>query len=225
MTASSMVSLGATLIALWFALLLFRQYAERKRPYQLWWGISMLSYACAAFGEFYALTYGWSVSMYKLYYFNAVSLVAIMAAGQMYMLFRRQIGHVYLFLTLAMMVVFAVMLSMVAPDATVLAQNDAAIGGEALQKGSVIRSVFPPILSGIGGMILIFGPLWSFWKTRFVGSLFIAGGAVLLSFVGRLATMGYPEWLPLGEFLGIVVIFYGVFAGARLRRGVPAESA
>ncbi|MGB8954669.1 MAG: hypothetical protein WCC10_04805, partial [Tumebacillaceae bacterium] len=24
-------------------------------------------------------------------------------------------------------------------------------------------------------------------------------------------TMGYPEWLPIGELAGIVVIFYGVY--------------
>jgi hypothetical protein len=210
--------LGASLVSLWFAVLLFRQYAGRKRLFQLWWAISMLSYAGASFGEYYALAFGWGAPMYKFYYFNAVSLVAIMAAGEMYMLFRAKVGHVYLALTLALMAVFAYLLIGVTPDSAVLAQNDAAIGGDALQKGSVIRSVFPPILSGVGGLILIFGPLWSWWKTRFTGNLLIAGGAVILSLVGRLAVLGYPEWLPIGELLGIVVIFYGVFGLSRAKK-------
>ncbi|PWK16309.1 hypothetical protein [Tumebacillus permanentifrigoris] len=218
MNASAWVPLGATLVSSWFAVMLFRQYGERQRSYQLWWAISMLSYASASFGEYYALAFGWSAPMYKFYYFNAVSLVAIMAAGEMYMLFKARVGHIYLFVTLALMAVFAYLLLMVTPDPTILSQNGAAIGGDALQKGSVIRSVFPPILSGVGGMILIFGPLWSWWKTRFAGNLFIAAGAVLLSMVGRLAVLGYPEWLPLGELLGIVVIFYGVFGWGRAKK-------
>jgi hypothetical protein len=109
------------------------------------------------------------------------------------------------------------------PDKAVLAQHDAAVGGEALQKGSVIRTVFPPLLSGVGGLILIVGPLWSFFKNRFVGNLYIAGGALVLSAVGRLAKMGYPEWLPLGELVGIAVIFYGVFRGNAARKKAREE--
>ncbi|KEO83380.1 hypothetical protein [Tumebacillus flagellatus] len=218
MNASSWVPLGASLISLWFAVLLFRQYAGRKRLYQLWWAISMLSYACASFGEFYALAYGWSPSMYKFYYFNAVSLVAIMAAGEMYMLFKSKIGHVYLVIMIALMATLAALLVTAVPDPSVIGHHDAAIGGNALPKGSVIRSVFPPILSGVGGLILIFGPLWSWWKSRFSGNLFIAAGAVLLSVVGRLAVLGVPEWLPLGELIGIAVIFYGVFGWSRLKK-------
>ncbi|MBL0385399.1 hypothetical protein JJB07_01955 [Tumebacillus sp. ITR2] len=218
MNASSWVPLGASLISLWFAVLLFRQYTGRKRLFQLWWSISMLSYACASFGEFYALAFGWSSAMYKFYYFNAVSLVAIMAVGEMYMLFKAKVGHLYLVVMIALMAALAFLLTTAVPDPAVMGHNDAAIGGNALPKGSVIRSVFPPILSGVGGMILIFGPLWSWWKTRFTGNWFIAAGAVILSLVGRLAVLGYPEWLPLGELVGIVVIFYGVFGWSRVKK-------
>jgi hypothetical protein len=76
---------------------------------------------------------------------------------------------------------FAALLLGVEPNMQVLAHSDAAVGGEALEKGSLIRS------------------------------LFIAGGALILSAVGRLATLGYPEWLPIGELAGILVIFYGVY--------------
>jgi hypothetical protein len=209
----SLVPLGAALIALLFAVQLARQFMQRRRPHQLWWSVSMLSYACASFGEFYALAVGWNVPMYILYYFNAVSLVAIMSAGQIYMLFSKKIGHVYLGAMIALMAVFAIMLAGAAPDPAALAANDAAIGGDALPKGSLIRSLFPPVLSGIGGLILIFGPLWSWWKTRHSTSLFIAGGALLLSAAGRLAVLGYPQWLPAAELIGIAIIFFGVVRG------------
>jgi hypothetical protein len=218
MNLTSLVPLGAALIALWFAVLLLRQYAGRKRLYQLWWASSMLSYAFASFGEFYALAYGWNVPMYKFYYFNAVSLVAVMAAGEMYMLFKNRVGHVYLALMLATMAVFVVLLLQVTPDTNMLMRNDAAIGGNALEKGSLIRSVFPPVLSGVGGMILILGPLYSWWRSRYTPNLFIALGALLLSAAGRLAVLGYPEWLPLAELIGIAIIYYGVARGNGAKR-------
>ncbi|MGZ4105915.1 MAG: hypothetical protein ACXVDE_00845 [Tumebacillaceae bacterium] len=218
MNLTSLVPLGAALIALWFAVLLLRQYAGRKRLYQLWWAISMLSYAFASFGEFYALAYGWNVPMYKFYYFNAVSLVAVMAAGEMYMLFKNRVGHVYLVLMLLTMAAFLVLLVQVTPDANMLLQHDAAIGGNALEKGSLIRSVFPPVLSGVGGMILILGPLYSWWRSRYTPNLFIALGALLLSAAGRLAVLGYPEWLPIAELIGIAIIYYGVARGNGVKR-------
>jgi hypothetical protein len=218
MNLGSLVPLGAALIALWFVVLLLRQYGSRKKLYQLWWAISMLSYAFASFGEFYALAAGWNVPMYKFYYFNAVSLVAIMAAGEMYMLFKNRVGHVYLVLMLATMAAFLVLLVQVTPDPAVLAQHDAAVGGDALAKGSLIRSVFPPVLSGVGGMILIFGPLYSWWKSRYTPNLFIALGALILSAAGRLAVLGYPEWLPIAELVGIAIIYYGVARGTGAKR-------
>lgn len=218
MILTSLVPLGAVVIALLFAGLLWRQYAARKKLYQLWWAISMLSYACASFGEFFALAFGWNVPMYKFYYFNAVSLVALMAAGEVYMLFKNRTGHIYLALTLLVMAVFLILLLPVTPDASVLAKHDAAIGGNALAAGSVIRSVFPPVLSGIGGMILILGPLYSWWKTRFTPNLFIAVGALILSAAGRLAALGNPAFLPLAELLGIAIIYYGVARGQGVKR-------
>ncbi|MGB8957126.1 MAG: hypothetical protein WCC10_17275, partial [Tumebacillaceae bacterium] len=155
MTFSAMIPLVATLIALWFAVLLARQYVARRRPYQLWWALSMLSYAFAAFGEFYALAFGWNIPMYKFYYFNAVSLVAVMAAGQMYMMCPKWAAAAYAVLNTAVMLAFAVLLFGVEPNVQVLAHSDAAVGGEALEKGSLIRSLFPPLLSAVGGLILM----------------------------------------------------------------------
>lgn len=218
MTLRAFVPLGAAVIALWFAVLLLRQYSERKKLYQFWWAISMLSYAFASFGEFYALAVGWNVPMYKFYYFNAVSLVAIMAAGEMYMLFKNRVGHVYLALMLLTMAAFWVLLMQVTPNYAVLAQHDAAIGGDALAKGSLIRSVFPPVLSGVGGMILIVGPLYSWWKSRYTPNLFIAFGALVLSAAGRVAVLGYPEWLPIAELVGIAIIYFGVARGTGAKK-------
>ncbi|HEU4963393.1 MAG TPA: hypothetical protein VFV52_05960 [Bacilli bacterium] len=210
---ASVIPLAASLIALCFAVILGRQYGRKHGLHQLWWAISMLSYACASYGEFYALAFGWNVGMYLFYYFNAISLVAIMAAGEMYMLFRdkfRWIGHLYAGAMVAAMLVLVVLLTQAETVTAQLASHDAAIGGEGLPQDSLIRSLFPALLSGIGGTILIIGPLWSWFKTRFRGNLYIAGGALLLSAAGRLAKMGYPEWLPISELIGIAIIFYGV---------------
>lgn len=225
MNGMAVIPLLATGIAVWFAVILGRQYAARKGLHQLWWAISMLSYACASFGEFFALAFGWNAGIYKFYYFHAISLVAVMAAGEMYMLFRdrlRVVGHAYAAAMSLAMIVLLVLLVQVEPNPAALATHGAAIGGEAMEKGSLIRSLFPPLLSGVGGLILILGPLWSFWKTRFYGNLYIAGGALLLSAAGRLAKMGYPEWLPISELIGIAIIFYGVVLSSSRKKPVVA---
>ena len=77
-----------------FAYMVGRQYTERHKPHQLLWTISMLMFAIASFAQFYADLQGtWTLGLYRLYYFTAVSLVVVMGAGTVYLLRQSPVGH------------------------------------------------------------------------------------------------------------------------------------
>src|SRR5881296_3627613 len=83
------ISLGATVVSLAFASLVFAQWLGRRRPYQLAWSLGLGLYAIAAFTQFLAEAYGWSVTVYKVYYLVAARLVAVLGIGSVFLVHRR----------------------------------------------------------------------------------------------------------------------------------------
>src|SRR2546422_1073744 len=83
------VSLGATIVSVAFAALVFNQWIARRKPYQLAWSLGLGLYAAAAFLQFLAEAYGWSVATYKVYYLIAALLVAVLGIGSTILLHRR----------------------------------------------------------------------------------------------------------------------------------------
>src|SRR5256885_2114781 len=83
------ISLGATVISVAFASLVFAQWLGRRRPYQLAWSLGLGLYAVAAFTQFLAEAYGWSVTVYKIYYVLAALLVAVLGIGSLFLVHRR----------------------------------------------------------------------------------------------------------------------------------------
>ncbi len=201
----SMIPLIASLVSLVFAWNLWRQYRVHRRNSPLLWAVSMLLYAIAAFGEFYGLLFGMNVFMYKLYYISAVSLVAVMAAGQVYFMSTKW-GHAFLAVTGVGFLAFVLHTTLSPVNVEALSAVGSVVGGEAMPAG--LRKIYPPILSGIGGTVLLLGAFWSWWKSRRRSPLLIMVGSLVLMAAGRLAKMGYPEWLPLSELLGITIMYY-----------------
>src|SRR2546426_894950 len=86
------VSLGATIVSVAFAALVFNQWIARRKPYQLAWSLGLGLYGAAAFLQFLAEAYGWSVATYKVYYLIAALLVAVLGIGSTVLLHRRAAG-------------------------------------------------------------------------------------------------------------------------------------
>src|SRR2546427_4222163 len=82
------ISLGATVISVAFASLVFAQWLGRRRPYQLAWSLGLGLYAIAAFTQFLAEAYGWSVTVYKIYYLLAAPLLAVLGIGSVLLVHR-----------------------------------------------------------------------------------------------------------------------------------------
>src|SRR3989454_8465253 len=83
------VSLGATIVSLIFAALVFNQWISRRKPFQLAWSAGLGLYGIAAFTQALAEAYGWTVSLYKAYYLLAALLVAVLGIGSTLLLNRR----------------------------------------------------------------------------------------------------------------------------------------
>jgi hypothetical protein len=187
---------------------MFRKWAVNKTLYTFWYSVSLLMFTIAVFTEFYAYAFGWTIGIYKLYYLLALSLVAFMGVGTLYLLTWKWVGHLFLAYTVTLTTLLWVQLGGAPLDTALLMNADAAIGGEAILSAQV-RS-FSIGLSAVGGMILLLGALFSWWKTRAAGNLYIAAAALILSLGGRLAKMGFPLFLPMSELIGIVMLYYGV---------------
>src|SRR5437879_13157334 len=83
------VSLGATIVSLIFAALVFNQWIARRKPFQLAWSLGLGLYGIAAFTQFLAEAYGWTASTYKVYYLVAAPLVAVLGIGPVLLIHRR----------------------------------------------------------------------------------------------------------------------------------------
>src|SRR5581483_10576273 len=74
---------------------------------------------------------------------------------------------------------------------------------------------------GCGGLALIVGALWSWWRTRRAGVLLIGLGAMLPFAGGSLSDLLHADVRVLLQLLGIVVMFAGFLQG----REVPSRAA
>jgi len=91
-----------SLVALFFAVLVLRQYLQRRGLHQLSWAAALFVFSFAAFCEFYSEVWGWPVLLYKVYYVAAAALVAYLGLGTIYLIWKRRAGNIWLgiFLTL-----------------------------------------------------------------------------------------------------------------------------
>jgi hypothetical protein len=82
------------LLALLFSLALFDQWRERRRDYQLVWGVGMLFFAFASGSESVAAAVGWNEGLYRLWYLTgAVWTAGWLGLGTAFLLRRTRFGY------------------------------------------------------------------------------------------------------------------------------------
>ena len=75
----------STVVSLVFAVMLGRQYATKRRPFQLAWAIAMGLYGLASVAEAIGQISGWNNLLVKIYYIcGALLLVGFLALGTLY---------------------------------------------------------------------------------------------------------------------------------------------
>ncbi|MDF2630037.1 MAG: hypothetical protein K0R39_3868 [Symbiobacteriaceae bacterium] len=194
------------LLSLVMGVRLLRQYSARPRPHTLWYAVGLLLTALAAFPEFYIrLTNGLVTPLWWLYWVAASALVGYLAVGTAYLI-SPTAGKVTLtaisLLTL-WLAIATVMTAGPAPDTTTVETLSRAPNG-------TIKLPFA-LQSSIGGMLILFGALWSYYKTRYVSNLYIALGALFFSAGGALAGLvAFPGVFALTQSAGIIALYVGV---------------
>ncbi len=202
------VPLLASIISLFFAFIFTSKFIKKKRFSTALYAFSMYLYAIGSFANFFGAAFDWYVWTYKLFYGVGVSLVGYLAAATVYNKFKPLIGHVFLGYVAVITLLLVIAIIPAPVDQAILFNAENSVENKAMAD-NVRQYSFP--LSGVGGIVLIVVAFWSWWSSRLVGNLWIAGGAILMSLIGRLATMNFLSWLvPFKELAGIIVIFYGV---------------
>src|SRR3989441_4293745 len=217
------ISLGATVISLAFASLVFAQWLGRRRPYQLAWSLGLGLYAIAAFTQFLAEAYGWTVTVYKVYYLVAAPLVAVLGIGSVFLVHRRA-GIGFALYTAAIFVGFAAAVAGATVNTDALS-SAIPVAGTALPDN--VR-IFSPLFTVPGSIALIGVAAYSYWRSRLSFNLWIGIGALIIAAGGSLARFNI-SWAPYGrELFWVSLIFEGFLRSqdlAKVARPAPVQTA
>jgi hypothetical protein len=204
-------------VAFIFTVFLTRQYVQRRKTHQLLWTIAMLFYGLAALMEFLmnADLMGANLTIFKVYYILAGSLVGLLGSGVVYLLVRPSVAKFFL----AFMVVLSIGLlvtSLSTPlDESILRESFSGELGEGFRDAShaypITVRIFSIIENSVGGTILIGGAVYSYIRNRKrTYNLLIALGG-LLPMIGGSA-LGFfqnPDIFFEFELGGIIFLFLG----------------
>ena len=197
-----------------FAVAVLRQYADRRRPHQLAWGVALSMFALASLALTAGVAAGWSPLTFKLYYlFGAVLNVPWLALGTVQLLASRAVVRAYLAGLAAFTALSVVLVALAAVTPADLAGR--------LPEG---REFLPPAVRAlavlgntVGTLVVVGGAVASGLalrarrdlRPRFEGTLLIALGVLLAAGGGLFAFLGSSDKLALGLALGASVMYLG----------------
>jgi len=198
-----------------FAVAVLRQYAARRRPYQLAWGIALSMFTVASLALMAGVVAGWSPVSFKLYYlFGAVLNVPWLALGTVELLAGPAARRAYLAALTAFTLVSVVLVALARVTAADLA-------GRLLPEGKEFLPVAVRVLAVVGNtvgtLVVVGGAVASGLamrtrrdlRPRFEGTLLIALGVLLAASGGVLAFLASSDKLALGLAVGASVMYLG----------------
>jgi len=202
-----------------FAYLVFKRYAEKKRPHLMLWGIGMVFYAIGGFCEGYYGAFGWNALVYRAWYlFGAILVAAWLGQGTVYLLAKRKWANATMILLVlgSMWGIYKVFSATLDPTLlTTSVHTGSELSGHAITTSGV-RSL-TPLFNLYGTVTLVGGAIYSAWiffrkrvlLHRTIGNILIAAGALAPAFGGSFSRMGVPAALYFGELFGAILIFAG----------------
>ncbi|HJR97516.1 MAG TPA: hypothetical protein VJ979_06385 [Actinomycetota bacterium] len=216
--------LAAAIVAAVFAGLVTRQYAARRRPYQLAWALALAMYSAASLAVVFGVLGGWTTGEFQLYWaLGAVLNVPFLAGGELMLLVRNRTAQAAVWVVLVFLTAYTVsVLRGASFDAAALAE-DLPSGKHVFGDGSPAHRL-PQLISIPSYVVLLGGALWSAWRMRgrpelrdrFAGTLFIAlGASVIAGFGSAFAALGYLAAFSTALVVGIVVMFLGFLRAGR----------
>ena len=205
----------AVLASAAFAVAVLMQYLQRRRPYQLAWGIALSMFAFASLALTLGVATGWTPADFKLYYlFGAVLNVPWLALGTVLLLGRPGGIRAYL-VCLVVFSLAAVVLVALAPV------TDADLAGKLVPEGRDFLPIAVRVLAVVGnvvGTLVVIGGAVSSGlalrhrrelRPRFEGNLLIALGVAIAAGGGVFAFLDQSGKLGAGLALGACVMYAG----------------
>jgi hypothetical protein len=197
-----------------FAVAVLRQYAARRRPHQLAWGIALAMFAVASLALAAGVAAGWTPLSFKLYYlFGAVLNVPWLALGTVELLGGAAVRRAYV----AGLAAFTLLGVVLVALARVTPADLAGLLPEGKEFLPLAVRVLAVLGNTVGTLIVVGGAVASGLalrsrrdlRRRFEGNLLIALGVLLAASGGVFAFLASSDKLALGLALGATVMYLG----------------
>jgi hypothetical protein len=210
----------STIITFIFAAAVFNRYRVKKGNHLLFWGIGLVLYGIGTLTEVVML-FTYNELALKLWYLCGAMLTAAwLGQGTVNLLVRRRGVARTLNIILIIISVLALVLVLLAPVTAAPNYNPAQPTSGQYQdiltrSGATILLTI--LLNIYGTLTLVGGAIYSayiFWRkkvlfNRMVGNILIAVGALMPAMGGSFLKMGFPDFLYLSEFLGVILMYIG----------------
>lgn len=212
--------LVSTCVSAVFSAIVFLQYRERRKPYQLVWGIALGLFALASASELVASFAGWSPLLIRAYYlFGATLVVGYLALGTIYLTARPAAARAALVILLLLTAVALIGISTAPIDLSALDE-----GYRAMERPAALRAT-AVLLNALGTLIVVGGALWSavvFWRKRAMperaqANALIALGVLVVASGGTLTgQLGFGQSaISVANAVGVIFMFIGVLRADR----------
>jgi hypothetical protein len=215
-TAVHYIPIVTTIVAVPFAIRLFRHWRSRPEAlYLSWWFAGVVLYGVGTFTESLTTLLGWNPVVFKAWYISGALLGgAPLAQGSVYLLFSRRAADVMAAILIAVVTVAA--------SCVLLSPLDVGLAESHRLSGEVLTwqwvRLFSPFINTYAFVFLVGGAAWSAWryfadrkrnKRRVWGNVLIAVGALLPGIGGAYTRAGFVEVLYVTELIGILTIWAG----------------
>ena len=219
----------ATAASAAFAVAVLRQYAARRRPHQLAWGVALAMFAVASLALTVGVAAGWTPLGFKVYYlFGAMLNVPWLALGTVYLLAGSLARRAYL-AGLALFTAASTLLLALAEVGTTDLVGRVPEGKAFLP---IPVRVLAVLGNSVGTVVVVGGAVASGLalrhrrelRSRFEGNLLVALGVLLAASGGVFAFLDRSDKLAAGLALGASVMYVGFRrASAPIRPAAPAQ--
>jgi len=208
--------LTSTIISFIAAILVFDQYLNRHKPYQLVWTVGFVWFGVSACTEFLGSSQGWNETLYRVWFlFGAYLVAAYLGMGTTYLLTPRRFAHAVMALLL-LGSVYAAYLVITAPVDLSQFPRPGEIPTSA-PLPQYVRSTLLIVFNSFGTIALVAGALYSAWifmrkrilPHRVASNVLIALGTIVVASGGSLHRAGMPQFFFAAELGGILLIFIG----------------
>ena len=217
-----------------FAGVVLRQYAQRHRMYQLYWGIAlfMAFVATLAYTSMILVqpTSNTGVLFFRLYYILGAALMpSWLGLGSIALVARAHITRICLVVLCALSLLAALLISLAGIDRQQLSQIVGTPGAGILQPQLGAWLITIIVMNTLGVLAVVGVAIYSAWKliqrqatsSLLWANVLILGGDLINATAGTTARLGVKNIFWLVMTLGWIVFFFGVLLASSPRRHAP----